>query len=225
MRKSYASLALAVWGRFWMCFAGRSLLGRTAMAVAALGSPPFYGRFRLSLYSPKGYIAPSARISHRQLEMGKNVYIGDRVTIYEDRGGGPVRLAHRVRLIGDIYVQTGEGGSLEIGTRTAVQPRCHFSAYLAPIIIGKDVQIAPNCAFYPYDHGFAAGTPISEQPLTTRGGIEIGDDAWLGTGVTVLSGVRIGEGAVVAAGSVVTRDVPDGSFVRGVPARPAGYRS
>ena len=55
--------------------------------------------------------------------------------------------------------------------------------------------------------------------MQTKGGIVIGDDAWLGVGVIVLDGVKIGKGAVVGAGSVVTRDIPDGAIATGVPAR------
>ena len=53
-----------------------------------------------------------------------------------------------------------------------------------------------------------------------HGHIEIGDDAWLGTGCIILPDVRIGRGAVVGAGSVVTKDVPDLMVVTGVPAKP-----
>ena len=53
----------------------------------------------------------------------------------------------------------------------------------------------------------------------SRGGIHISDDAWIGVGVIVLDGVRIGKGAVIGAGSVVTRDVPDNTIVAGVPAK------
>ena len=60
---------------------------------------------------------------------------------------------------------------------------------------------------------------IQEQPLHTKGDIVVGDDAWLGFGVIVLDGVRIGKGAVVGAGSVVSDDIPDGSIAVGVPAR------
>src|SRR6185503_16680288 len=63
------------------------------------------------------------------------------------------------------------------------------------------------------------GAPYSVQPLQTKGGITIEDDVWLGHGAIVLSGVRIGKGAVVGAGSVVTRDVPAGAVVAGAPAR------
>jgi acetyltransferase-like isoleucine patch superfamily enzyme len=55
---------------------------------------------------------------------------------------------------------------------------------------------------------------------STHGHIEIDDDAWLGTGCIVLPNVRIGKGAVVGAGSVVTKDVPDFTVVVGVPAKP-----
>jgi acetyltransferase-like isoleucine patch superfamily enzyme len=55
--------------------------------------------------------------------------------------------------------------------------------------------------------------------LKTKGGIVVGDDVWLGFGVVVLDGVRIGKGAVVGAGSVVTRDIPDNAIAVGVPAR------
>jgi acetyltransferase-like isoleucine patch superfamily enzyme len=90
---------------------------------------------------------------------------------------------------------------------------------MAPIQIGRDVQIAPYCAFYSYNHGFAPGALIRKQPLQTKGGIAIEDDVWLGVGVIVLDGVRIGKGAVVGAGSVVTQDIPDGAIAVGKPAR------
>jgi len=86
------------------------------------------------------------------------------------------------------------------------------------------VQIAPNCAFYPYEHGFKPGEPIKSQPLNTQGGIVIGDDAWLGVGVIVLDGSRIGTGAVIGAGSVVNSEIPDEAIAVGVPARVIKYR-
>jgi acetyltransferase-like isoleucine patch superfamily enzyme len=96
---------------------------------------------------------------------------------------------------------------------------------VAPIRIGDRVEIAARCAFFSYDHGMVAGQPIVDQPLTSKGEISIGDEAWLGYGVIVLSGVRIGKGAVIGAGSVVTHDVPDGAVATGVPARVIKMRS
>jgi len=68
-------------------------------------------------------------------------------------------------------------------------------------------------------HGIVAGKPIKKQPLQTKGGILIDDDALLSVGVIVLDGVRIGKGAVIGAGSVVTTNIPDNAVAVGVPAR------
>lgn len=214
-----------IWSRFWMQFAGLAYFGGIATWLATWFAPPYRERRRLARYNLKGYIAPSATIHHPNVQRGANVFIGDRVVIFRSENGGSVELGERVHLHNDICIETGDGGSLKIGSNTHIQPRCQFSAYKAPIQIGCGVQIAPNCAFYPYAHGVAPGELIQNQPLQTKGGIIIDDDAWLGFGVIVLDGVRIGKGAVVGAGAVVTHDVPDGAIALGVPARVVNMRS
>jgi acetyltransferase-like isoleucine patch superfamily enzyme len=207
------------WTRFWMRWAGLSPAGRFAMRLAALGTPPFYRRIRLARMNPRGFVAPSATISHNNVRLGQHILIGERVLIYRDLAGGPVELASHVCLYDDTYIQTGQGGSVMIGEHTAIQRGCQFSAYKQTIIIGYGVQIAPHCSFYSYDHGMAPDELMSKQPLTSKGPIIIGDDVWIATGATVLSGVHIGDGAVVGAGAVVTKDVPAGAIVSGIPAR------
>lgn len=214
-----------MWERFWMLFAGLSPLGRLATRLATWPSPPYYERRYLAWRNRQGFIAPSATIHHRDLQMDPHVFIDDRVLIFQDNDGGPVRIGEQTHLWRDIIIQTGQGGSITIGSHTHIQPRCVFSAYKGSIRIGSNVQIAPNCGFYPYDHGTAAGELISKQPPETKGDIVIGDDAWLGFGAVVLSGVRIGHGAVIGAGSVVTLDVPDGAIAVGVPARVVRMRA
>lgn len=218
-------IALTIWSRFWMRFAGLGYFGRIATWLATWFTPPYKERRRLAGYNSQGYIAPSATIHHANLQLGANVFIGDRVVIFQVKNSGSVELGDRVSVHSDTCIETGDGGSLKIGSDTHIQPRCQFSAYKAPIQIGCGVQIAPNCAFYPYDHGVAPGELIKKQPLQTKGGIMIDDDAWLGFGVIVLDGVRIGKGAVVGAGAVVTQDVPDGTIAVGVPARVINMRS
>lgn len=212
------------WMLFWMQFAGARSAGRVAMWLATWLAPPYYERRRLARYSSRGYIAPSVVLYHQDLQLGTNIFIGDRVTIFQDKDGGSVELQDRVHLYGDSCIQTGESGTLKIGTDTHVQPRCQFSAYKASIKIGSRVQIAPNCAFYPYNHGVAPNQPIMTQPLTSGGDIVIGDGAWLGFGVIVLEGVCIGKGATIGAGAVVTKNIPDGAIAVGVPARVVGLR-
>ncbi|KAL6902958.1 trimeric LpxA-like protein [Trichoderma evansii] len=88
-----------------------------------------------------------------------------------------------------------------------------------PITIGARTLMGPNVSFYsgthPLDHRVRNGTrgPESGKPIV------VGEDCWLGGGVTVLAGVTIGKGSVVGAGSVVTKDVPEGVVVVGNPAR------
>lgn len=212
------------WIRFWMLFAGRSLPGRIASALAAWAVPPHFGRLRLADRSTKGFIASTARISHERFSVGIGPLIDDRVLIIDNGPGGRVVLGDYVRICRDGLLETGPGATIAIGDRTFIQPRCQFSAHKASIRIGRRVQVAAGCAFYSYDHGLAPGQPIVDQPLTTRGDIEIGDDAWLGHGVIVLSGVKIGAGAAIGAGAVVTRDVPDNAIAAGNPARVIAMR-
>jgi acetyltransferase-like isoleucine patch superfamily enzyme len=189
--------------------------------LAALAVPPYCGRARLAAKHPRGFIDPDASIhvQPKDLRLGKHVFMGREVLIYQFGPGSLLELGDRVHINHGCQIQLAEGGSLHIGADTNIQPRCFFSVYKAPIRIGAHVQIAPCCAFYPYGHSIAPGQPIWQQPLTTKGGIVIEDDVWLGYGVIVLDGVRIGKGAVVGAGSVVTRDVPEGAVAAGVPAR------
>jgi acetyltransferase-like isoleucine patch superfamily enzyme len=209
----------AMWARFWMRHAGLGPLGRVATRLASLFSPPYKARAHLAHLSVKGYIAPSASIYHDGLELKEHVFVGDRVVVFGGQGGGRVSIGRGVHIHCDCIFETGFGGSVTIGDGTSVQPRCVFSAYLGSITIGSSAQIAPNCAFYPYDHGVAPGELIKNQPLRTKGGIVIGDDVWLGFGVIVVDGGRVGDGAVIGAGSIVTRDIPQDAIAVGAPAR------
>ena len=212
------------WAKFWMQFAGLGRGGRLAMRLAGVFAPPYKGRRFLARLCAFGYIAPSAAVHHADLKLGRNVFIGDRVIIYEADGGGTVKIGDGAHIHQDVVIETGQDGRLTIGAHTHVQPRCQFSAYIGSIEIGRGVQIAPGCAFYPYDHGFKSGSLITQQPLQSKGGIRIEDDAWLGYGAIVLDGVTIGKGAVIGAGAVVKESIPDGAIAVGVPARIVGTR-
>ena len=207
------------WARFWMKFSGLSRAGRTAAWVAGWFYPSYKYRHALASLSPNGYISPSATIHHPNLALGKHIFLGDGVTIFGRGTDESVFLGDEIYINKDTIIESGHGGSLIIGNRTTIQPRCQFSAYKGTIRIGEDVQIAPNCAFYPYNHGMSPEKTMKQQPLISKGGIRIEDDVWLGFGVIVLDGVHIGKGAVIGAGSVVNQDVPAGAIAAGVPAR------
>ena len=86
------------------------------------------------------------------------------------------------------------------------------------IEIGDHTMIGPHCYITDHDHGFAQGRKVHEQPLVCAP-TRIGKDCWLGAHVVVLKGVAIGDGSIIAAGAVVTKDVPPNSIAAGVPAR------
>jgi len=98
-----------------------------------------------------------------------------------------------------------------------------FINYNCTIIDTAIVTIGDNCLFAPNVSLYTAGHPL--HPVSRNSlyefakPINIGDNVWLGGGVTVLPGVTIGNNVVVAAGAVVTKDVPDNCVVGGVPAK------
>jgi len=199
-------------------------LGRLAGRLAWMTAPPHYGGRILADVARCGFfISPSASIYHGNLLFGKGVYIADRVILYQNKyhgiDGGEIEIGDRVSILRDTVLETGQGGNIRIGEKTYIHPRCQINAYKASIEIGNRVDIAANCAFYSYDHGMDAGKWIREQPLTSKGPIIIEDEVWLGFGVIVLSGVRIGKGSVIGAGSVVTRDIPADCIACGSPAK------
>jgi acetyltransferase-like isoleucine patch superfamily enzyme len=202
-----------------MHFSGLTPVGRHAMRLAAWGAPPYKARTYLAWMNERGFVSPAATLYHARLRLGKHVFIGDRAIIFEGPDGGEVELGDGACLFGDCLLETGDGGSIFVGPGSRVHRGCQLVAYKSHIHIGRDVGLAQNCALYPYQHGVAPGTPISQQPLSSKGPIVIEDHVWLGVGVIVLDGVRIGTGAVIGAGSVVTEDVPEGAIAAGAPAR------
>jgi acetyltransferase-like isoleucine patch superfamily enzyme len=109
-------------------------------------------------------------------------------------------------------------GKMEVGPGTSIE-RGNLFMSEGGVAIGRDVLLAPHCKFITHQHTFnELDKPIYEQALE-YGRIVIEDGAWLGAGTIVLPGVRIGKGAVVGAGSVVTRSVPAFEIWAGNPAR------
>lgn len=90
--------------------------------------------------------------------------------------------------------------------------------------IGNHVRIGHRASIITSDHCYDdLNVPIHKQGLLC-GEVVIEDDVWIGCNVTILKGVRVCRGAVIAAGSVVTRDVPENTIYGGIPARLIGFR-
>ncbi len=121
----------------------------------------------------------------------------------------------------------------QVGNNTYGDLYVHNSSEQYKVIIGNYCSIADDVAFLvSSDHPlhFLSTYPFKAKLLNmgyegvSKGDIHLDDDVWIGYGATILSGVHIGQGAVIAAGAVVTRDVPPYAVAGGVPAKVIEYR-
>jgi carbonic anhydrase/acetyltransferase-like protein (isoleucine patch superfamily) len=155
------------------------------------------------------------------IRFGKGCRIGRQAELNASQGN--IELGEQSSL-GLFSLVESRGDLVRIGARTAIGPFCILYGH-GGLEIGNDCMIASHVVFIPENHRFdRLDVPMREQG-GTRKGICVEDDVWLATQVVVLDGVRIGKGAVVGAGAVVTRDIPPYAIAHGVPARVISYRS
>lgn len=119
-------------------------------------------------------------------------------------------------------VNFGSGRQISIGDNSMMGADSLIGS-TAEVVIGDDVLMGPRVLIYTSNHGIKQGTLIRLQP-DEPAPVRIGNDVWIGARCIILPGVTIGDGAVVAAGAVVTKDVPPNAIVGGVPARIIGQR-
>lgn len=114
----------------------------------------------------------------------------------------------------NIYIANGRRVSFGYGCRI------NENVYIEKASIGNDVLIAPNVSLLSRMHAFSRmDIPMSLQGYREEKEVVICDDVWLGRNVIVMPGVTVGKGAIVGAGSVVTKDVAEYQIVGGVPAK------
>ena len=173
-----------------------------------------------------GWILVGKQVSIRYanyLEAGKDLIIEDYAEI-NARSQQKIRLGNRVTIgkyaiirPGNLYGgEPGEG--LRIGDHSNVGPYSYIGCS-GFISIGNNVMISPRVSIYAENHVFDATDATIKSQGVQRKTVVIEDDCWIAANSIVLAGVTIGKGSVVAAGSVVSKDVPPYSVVAGVPAR------
>jgi acetyltransferase-like isoleucine patch superfamily enzyme len=145
------------------------------------------------------------------------VFLDRGVEIYARRGYGRLVLGRWVHIGNDCALRCHEG-TLTLGDKSVLARDISINCYL-DVEIGDSALIADGVYISDFDHKFADLTaPIKDQGIA-KSRVRIGRDVWIGTKVTVVRGVTIGDGSVIGANAVVTRDVPSFSVAVGAPAR------
>ena len=126
-------------------------------------------------------------------------------------------IGERCRFGRGVYLETSERGKIRIGANVRINAGTFIVSY-SEVSIGRNCLIGEYVSIRDADHGTAPDLPIREQPHETRP-IRIGEDVWIGRGAVVLKRVTIGDGAVIAANSLVTKDFRPLMIVAGAPAR------
>lgn len=150
--------------------------------------------------------------------------------LYQHRGHGS-KIYHSVRMDTPPYRRFWLGrrsvvesyccinnavGDVTIGNYTRIGIHC---TVIGPVCIGNNVNLAQGITVTALNHNFEdTSMRIDEQGISTKPVI-ISDDVWIGANAVILPGVTIGRHSVVAAGAVVTKDVPNNSLVAGIPAK------
>ncbi|MDN0069807.1 acyltransferase [Collinsella ihumii] len=193
------------------------------------------GEIRTGIAVLRG-VAARAVHSRASIEAGLLLWPGCKLIIAK---GARVEIDGRLALGGNCIKRNGRSTILRMDEESSLAAHGSSIYYGADIVLFKGARFEMGKSFINSDarirvhervtigdgcaisHGFVCmdGNAHTIDGRRTVAPVEICDHVWIGTGVTVLPGVRIGEGAVVAAGAVVTRDVPPACLVVGVPAR------
>ena len=116
----------------------------------------------------------------------------------------------------------GDGSGIVIGDNSGIGVNCSIHG---PLTIGDNVMMGPEVVILTSSHNFDnIYIPMLKQGSSIKS-VVIGNDVWIGTRSIILPGVKIGNGVIIGAGAVVTKDIPDYAIVGGVPAKVIRFRN
>jgi acetyltransferase-like isoleucine patch superfamily enzyme len=157
-----------------------------------------------------------------KVSVGRTINIGNNVTINAlskegiHLGDNFTMLANSIIECTGVMSNLGEG--LVIGNNVGIAQGC-FIQVRGKVVIGNNVILAPGVSIFSENHLFDDPNIFINEQGVSRKGVIIDDGVWIGSGATILDGVRIGANSVIAAGAVVTKDVPKNTVVAGIPAK------
>ena len=146
-----------------------------------------------------------------KLKVGKYCFISQEAYIDEYAGSSFI-FGNRVLIAKGAFLT----GKIQMGHYCSVN---YNTSLRGPIKMGSGVRIGANVYIAAFNHGFSdIDVPIYRQKCTSKG-ITIGDDVWIGSNACIVDGVSVGDHCIIAAGSVVVKDVPSYAIVGGNPGR------
>lgn len=203
------------------------LLGYELAQLLCSGLPGLAGLALRALIYPHLFAACGTRPAFgrgvvlripRQASLGHGVVIDDYATLDVRGSDAGIELGDRV-LIGRFATIAAKGGRVRLKSGCNVGSYCRIATN-SRIEVGESVLFGAYCYIGPGNHQEGdEGRPLIASPMEIRGGVSIGDHAWLGTRVTVLDGVKIGRHAIIGAHSLVKDDIPDFAVAVGTPAK------
>ena len=164
---------------------------------------------------------PSCSIDWKALFIGNNFEMEE--SCFIESGSAIECSSGRVNIGKNCRIRSGSklnswGGFIRLGENISINSGVVILGS-GGVIIGNDTRVAANVVITSSNHVFLnKDKTIIEQGITSKG-IEIQEDVWIGANATILDGVRIGRGSIVAAGAVVNSDVAPFTVVGGVPAK------
>jgi acetyltransferase-like isoleucine patch superfamily enzyme len=181
----------------------------------------YFGIVRKGMWIKNIYYMPIIRGKSGYISIANSSRIFGKVKIIfdDDLSRGILEIADNFRCEDNIVISP-RGGEISIGPNCFIGHNSFLQAFRGTKIeIGKNVLIASGTNIIASNHNFSSiNEPIKTQD--EKGiGIIIEDDVWIGANVTILDGIKIGKGSVIAAGSVVTKNIEPYSIAGGIPAR------
>jgi acetyltransferase-like isoleucine patch superfamily enzyme len=158
----------------------------------------------------------------KNIVIGNNVNIGDFVKLYA-LGKKPLRIGNNVNIgsFSQVVISTtfnDLGEYIDIGNNVGIGEFSYLGG-AGGLEIGDDTIIGQYFSAHPENHNYVNKDLLIREQGVNRKGIKIGSNCWLGSKVTILDGVTIGDNCIIAAGAVVTKSFPDNVVIGGVPAK------
>lgn len=193
-----------IWSKFWSIIRGFKVI--------------FHGKKPGLVFFGRGVKLFNAR----NMQFGKWVQLEDNVYM-SALGTEPLKLGNNVKIGAFSRVITSTsfndvGKGITIGDNVGLGEFAYLGG-AGGLEIGSDCIIGQYLSCHPENHNYADTLQLIRFQGTTRQGIKIGQNCWIGSKVTILDGVTVGNNCVIAAGAVVTKSMPDNVIIGGVPAK------